>query len=61
MISFDFLEKRLGIVFFFYTTDLHKHNTKTKKFIYGDQIVETKKSKNKIHIYVYINNVYNLF
>ena len=43
--------------FFFYTTDLHKHNTKTKSLlnkratepylIYGDQIGETKKVKKK--------------
>ena len=59
--------------FFFYTTDLHKDNNKTKSLlnrrktepypIYGDQIGETKKSKkeNNPYIYVYINSVYNLF
>ena len=39
---------------------LNKH-TAEPYLIYGDQIGETEKVKKKIHIYIYINNVSNLF
>ena len=55
-----------SVIYFFYTADLHKHNTKTKHLlnkrttephlIYGDQIGETKKAKKKkksVYMYTY--------
>ena len=58
--SYNFKQQRCLLTiywFFFYTTDLHKHNTKTISLlnkcttkpylIYGDQIREIKKVKKK--------------